>query len=138
MADSAMHRAITLFCLLFALAGCDLPVVDSLQNLLEIRKSIIDVVDTDEVDISLSNERRLHVELINSELNDQPAEQRKEVADRLALLIYETYEKPDQLELVQISLVSVEQKYVIVSYSTTIDTFKYSKKALMGLSRPSL
>lgn len=126
------------FVLLFVLAGCDLPVVDSFQNLLEIRKSITDIVDTDEINISLSNGKDLHLELVNSNLNDQPEEQQKGTADRIALLIYEMYETPEQLELVRITLVSAEQKYVVVSYTKTVATFEYSQEALKGLSRPSL
>lgn len=119
--------------LAFLLNGCDLPVVENMQALVAVQRAIVEEVGTDDVGVNLQNGVAMSVNIANSALNDASGEARQAAADRIARIVIDTYADSDELDVLRVTLVSVEQKYLVVTYTQSVDFYNYFRSDLTKL-----
>jgi len=127
-----MHRTTVAAIVLLILTACDSQVAGTLGDLLEIRNSVAGIIDAGNVAVSVHNGVALGVVITNSSLNSRSSEERNIVADRVARIAYDEYSNRESLETVHVAFTSYQRKFLLVTISTTIESFQYSAEALRG------
>jgi hypothetical protein len=132
-----MHRTIVAATVLLALSACDSQIARSLGDLLEIRNSVAEIVDSENVSVTVHNGAALSIVITNSSLNSESSKGRELVADQIARIAYDGYSSRDQLEVVHVAFASHRRTFLIVNINATIDSFQYPADALRAASRSS-
>ena len=132
-----MHRTTVAAIVLLILTACDSQIAGTLGDLLEIRNSVAEIVDTGNVAVNVHNGVALGVVITNSNLNSRSSEERNIVADRVARIAYDEYSNRESLETVHVAFASYQRKFLLVTITTTIESFQYLAEALRGPPRTS-
>lgn len=127
-----MHRISATAMALLVLTACDSEIVGTLGDLMEIRNSIVEIIDSGNVAVNVHNGVALGVVIANSSLNSRSSEERSVVADRVARIAYDEYSNRESLEAVHVAFTSHQRKLLIVTIRSTIESFQYPADVLRG------
>ena len=120
--------------LIASLSGCGKELLKSLGDMARLRADLIKEFHDQDINVVVQNSTVLGVTFINSKLNDQSSMKRMERAQETAIFIKRHYAGIDRIERVWVSFVANEKRFLIVNYTTGIDTFLFDKRG--SLLRP--
>ena len=128
-------RLASVFTFVALLAGCDSPIFESFEGLMAVQSAIAEHVGADTVSANITNGAWMTITIANSSLNDASKAIRQASADSVAKIVLKTYPDASSLERLGVTLVSVERKYLIVTYTQAIDSFVYFRNDLDELEK---
>jgi hypothetical protein len=100
----------------------------------EIRDAIVEISKAEDVRINIQNNSSLAINIVNSSSNDGSSEERSALARKAAKKAFEIFKKRDSLEVIFVAFSKFEQKYLVVTYSQTIQSFKFNPAEIRAMS----
>lgn len=114
---------IFMFCLTLNLYGCSEEMRAQFGSMFEIIDKLAKEYHHDDIKIKISNGKFLTVNFINSQFNDIAKEEMESKAREIALFTVSSLEKNSNIENIAVVFTIHEQKYLVVSYTNTLNTF---------------
>lgn len=122
--SASLISSLLFSCLLAA--GCG-GVVKSLGEISQLQADLVKEFKEEGINVRLNNNTSLTVTFINSLLNSQETEQRKQRAMRTALFVAKHYPSIAKMEAIWVAFQRVETRFVIVTYSESVGFFGFDK-----------
>lgn len=111
-----------------AFAGCGKQLT-ALSELGKLQRQIISKYREDGAHVNLNNDRYLTVTFINSPLNSKSSEERATRAQETAAFVKQHYPSIGKLDELWVVFMRQETRYVVVTYSDTVEYFGFDRSA---------
>jgi len=111
-----------------AFAGCGKQLT-ALSELGKLQRQIISKYREDGVHVNLNNDRYLTVTFINSPLNSKSNGERATRAQETAVFVVQHYPSIGKLDELWVVFMRQERRYVVVTYSDTVEYFGFDRSA---------
>lgn len=123
--SAALVSSVLLSCLLAA--GCG-KLVKSLGELSQLQADITKEFKEQDVNVNLNNGTSLTITFVNSLLNSQESEDRRQRAARTASFVTTHYPSIARIETIWVVFLRTETHFVVVNYSESIEYFGFDKQ----------
>ena len=110
--------------------------IKSLGDLAKLRQQLIDKYHEQDVRVSLSNSRFLNIVFVNSPLNKQDANKRKNRAQETTRFVVSNYAAIQQVQYVWVTFVKDSTRLIFLHYASMVDGFVFDKNG-KNMNAPS-
>lgn len=117
------------------LAGCDSPFVEDFKSVFDVVEAVSELTGTEGVQVTIRNGLEMSIVVADAPINSAAADDRRELAAHVASLGVEHFAHADELQAISVELIATERKYLIVTFRTTIDFFRFTGQRLADLHR---
>jgi len=115
------------------LAGCDSPFVEDFKSVFDVVEAVSVLTGTESVNVNIRNGVEMSIVVADSPINSATADERRDLSANVALLGVKHFAHADELQAISVEFISTERKYLIVTYRTTIDFFRFTGQRLVDL-----
>ena len=128
-------RHIAALLLSIVLLGCDSSFVEDLKSITVVVEAVAELANTDGVHVSVRDGLEMSVVVSDAPINTASEDERRALADRIALLGLEHYAHADELQAMSVEFIATERKYLIVTLRSTTGFYRYTRSRLESLQR---
>ena len=124
----SLHIPASLLMLCLLCAGCG-SFGKSMNEMSRLHAGILKKYSEKDVGVNLHNSSLLTVTFINSPLNAKSPEERALRAQETAAFVVRNYPSINQIEEIWVSFLHSESRFIVVSYSKTLEVYGFDKEA---------
>lgn len=118
---------VTAICASLLTSACSRGLLKSLGDLSKLRQQLIDKYHEHDVRVSLQNSRFLNIVFVNSPLNQQDANKRKNRAQETARFVVSNYTAIQQVQYVWVTFVTDSTRLIFLHHTSMVDGFVFDK-----------